>query len=89
MNLFLQYNKALNDSSAMSQHKSHREKDSRSAAKKSSNGVVTRQSPGENKNTDVKYTKILEDGGSKRKSSTTTHPETATGPTVDVLAASR
>jgi hypothetical protein len=69
----------------MSQHKSHREKDSRSAGKKSSNVVVTRQSSGENKNTE-KYTKVLEDV--KRKSSTT-HQETATGPTVDVVAASR
>ena len=75
----------MNDSSAMSQHKTHREKDIRPTAKKSSNGVVTRQSSGESKSTDMKYKKMLDDG--KIKPSTTTHQET--NPAVDVLAASR
>ena len=78
--------KALNDSSAMSQHKHTRDKDSR--GKKTSNGVSPRQSSGENKNIEIKYTKVLEDGGGKRKTCTT-HQETMTDPTLDVVAASR
>ena len=85
----LQYNKALNESSAMSQHKSSREKDSKPTSKKSSNGVVTKQGSGEHKNIDVKYTKRPEDGNSKKKPSTTTHQESMADPTVDVLAGFR
>ena len=72
----------------MSQHKNNRDKDSRTA-KKNSNGAVLKQTSVEsNKNIEIKYTKVLEDGGGKKKTSTT-HQETMTDPTIDVLAASR
>ena len=77
----------MNESSAMSQHKNNRDKDSRT--KKIGNGISPRQSSGENKNIEIKYTKVLEDGGGEKRKTSTTHQETMTDPTIDVVAASR
>ena len=80
----------MNESSAMSQHKPHREKDSKPTTKKNrDNGVSSRQISGDNKNIDVKYTKVLADGEGSKKKTSTTHQETMTDHTGDVLAASR
>ena len=83
----LQYNTALNDSPAMSQHKNNTSKDNR-PTKKYSNGVSSNQVSAENKNIEIKYTQLMEDEGGKKKTSTT-HQETMTDPTIDVVAASR
>ena len=50
----------------MSPHKTNRETDNKPSAKKSSNGASSRQRSGDNKNIEIKYTKGLEDGGSKK-----------------------
>ena len=72
----------------MSPYKTSRETDNKPSTKKSSNGASSRQRSGDNKNIEIKYTKVLEDGGGKRKTSTT-HQETMTDPTTNILAASR
>merc|ERR1712223_2106426 len=96
-NKISKYNKALNESPAMSQiEKINRERDSRtstpsSSGKKHGNGVVSRSAnSGDNsRNIESKYTKVLEDNSESKSKRSTTNDDKLADQKSDVLQSSR